>query len=223
MRFYLFILFFIQCVNFEEKRIEKDHQEFGTIVLKISGQRLNYPTELHFSGAVVQEIDEASSNSFVGIEDFLIKKDLSKDQTKEVSIKVKTGEYLGYLSITNSDINPLLVSDVTGKEILFGYDYEIIHSFPIFSHKYKIKPNNLKECNLKSDKVLDRSIKCPSLKIEKDQVYTFELKINKESEFDAEFTAMIWVLSPVFVAAYYPPPILLGTIYFRRKIEFKKN
>lgn len=165
--------------------------------------------------------DIQPENDFKKKHDFILQGAI-QDNT-DIIIALEEGEYYTYLTVEDTIVRPLLVSDFSSKSIHFGYKSEFKRK-GFFQLPDGFQLTKKDEPNCQDDITSGYIYLCKPLKIEAGKLTEIVLKFDKNSEFQAGMTAFFWIATILTPVPHLGAPLILaGTIIVNRNIEFRTN
>jgi hypothetical protein len=143
-----------------------------------------------------------------------------------VKLDIPKGQYYGILEINNTKFYPLLFTDMSGINVLFGF-YPGERTFLNLSPR-AIYENRTKQCEYEEKSPIINTpiltLKCGALIIDENNKVFLEFKLEEESSFSSGGTAFIWLFATYISVMTESPaglviPAIMGTFALERKIE----
>ncbi len=216
----LFVFLIFYCKEKENiiKEYTNPNSKIGFLKIKI----INSPYEFGLANSRMslrglRELPEKITDSYIFEKNpsFIIQGEMKDNLEKTISLE--EGNYFAELSVNDSFILPLLISDLSGTKVVYGFDSKLLKKdseFFSFKSERVYSKNDLKVCEIKEKYILDPENNCPVIHIEEGKITEIKISFD-DNYFNYKTTGAFWLstLGRQF------PAILLGTIIISRDVK----
>lgn len=228
MKKIILILFLIFSCT-EKKDIIKEHTNSNSKIGFLKIKIINSPYEFGLSNSRIslrglKELPQKSTEPdiFEKEPSFIIQSKMKDNFEKTISLE--EGNYYAELSVNDSFVVPLLISDLSGKKIIYGFDSKLEKKdsqlFSIEAERVFSK-NNLKVCEEKETDYFYQNNNCPMIQIEEGKTTEIKISFDDNYYFNYKITGAVWL----YTIARQFPAIIIGTVIISRDVkhEIGKN